>query len=389
MKQLSFIICVLISTVLQGQALRDINYNYAYNPAEDFSFALKPGRFGNQWMIGFKLQLKDTTMRISDYAITWEKRKTLSEKESVVITETDSASRNYQKSSMSGDLSLSVHAEPEILVARVINKRLRRAWLFYKILEPNYPVTFSIRSRNNNPAVNGYVSVADSLVLANNEPVTVSYYDDNFPASLPPFSEAQGKVSKGMAVDSSFTLPVNARTTFSGRGLYLIQRDTNATEGLAVRAEEDYPKFTKVRSLAGPMVYICTKQEYDRLTNSKTDKKQFDRVILSITNDTERAKKLIRNYFRRVELANQYFTSYKEGWKTDRGMIYIVFGVPDEVYKFQDREVWYYQADLFKANFTFLKSPTLFDPDNYVLIRDNKYQQTWYEVIDLWRSARF
>ena len=32
------------------------------------------------------------------------------------------------------------------------------------------------------------------------------------------------------------------------------------------------------------------------------------------------------------------FTSYKQGWKTDKGMIYIIFGAPDEVLKDGERE---------------------------------------------------
>ena len=43
----------------------------------------------------------------------------------------------------------------------------------------------------------------------------------------------------------------------------------------------------------------------------------------------------------------------------------------------------------FKIRFDFARSGSLFDPDNYVLIRDKKYEDTWYEVIDLWRNARF
>jgi hypothetical protein len=97
----------------------------------------------------------------------------------------------------------------------------------------------------------------------------------------------------------------------------------------------------------------------------------------------------MRNYFRQVELANRYFTSYKEGWKTDRGMVYIVFGLPTEVAKIEDREVWTYRRDDLRTTFTFMKSSSVFDPDNYVLIRDKKYQQMWYETIDKWRNARF
>ena len=97
----------------------------------------------------------------------------------------------------------------------------------------------------------------------------------------------------------------------------------------------------------------------------------------------------MRSYFRRVELANRYFTSYKEGWKTDRGMIYIIFGKPDTVFRFNDREVWDYKNDRLEISFTFSRSSSLFDPDNFVLIREKKYENAWYEMIDLWRNARF
>ena len=37
-------------------------------------------------------------------------------------------------------------------------------------------------------------------------------------------------------------------------------------------------------------------------------------------------------YYRRVRFANEEFTQYKDGWKTDRGMIYILFGPPNQVF---------------------------------------------------------
>jgi GWxTD domain-containing protein len=387
MKQLILIVCLLASTYTYGQALRDINYNYEYGASEDFSFLMKPVRAGNQWGIGYRLQLRDTSMRISDYTITWEMRRDLNEKDGSPLS--DSAlSKTTSRSSITGNMFIPVNAQPAVVVAKVIHQPTRRAWIFYRVLESNYPVTYSLR-KEGQPVLQTFVSQTDILNLSGTDPAIISFYNDAFPVSQPPFSESQGRVSKGMKVDSAFTLHPSQSFSLSKKGLYLIQKDTMAVEGLTVRAEDDYPRLGKIASLAGPMVYICTKQEFDRLSNAKVDKKQFDKVILGITNDTDRARKLIRNYFRRVELANQYFTSYKEGWKSDRGMIYIVFGVPDQVYKFHDREVWYYDADLYKVNFTFLKSPSLFDPDNYVLIRDKKYQQTWYEVIDLWRNARF
>jgi GWxTD domain-containing protein len=217
----------------------------------------------------------------------------------------------------------------------------------------------------------------------------ISYYNDNFPAAVPGFSEGMGRVARSMVVDSTFSFNTDEPISFNQTGLYLIQNDTSATTGFTFRVEDDYPRLSKIESLADPLIYVCTKQEFERMKQAKGDKKAFDRVVLSITHDTERARKFMRSYFKRVELANEFFTSYKEGWKTDRGMIYIVFGLPDQVYKFTDREVWSYKNSLFKISFDFVKSGTLFDPENFVLVREKKFQETWYEVIDLWRNARF
>jgi hypothetical protein len=97
----------------------------------------------------------------------------------------------------------------------------------------------------------------------------------------------------------------------------------------------------------------------------------------------------MRNYFKRVEIANQYFTSYKEGWKTDRGMIFVVFGLPDAVYRTSASEIWEYAVQGDKVSFTFVRSATLFDPDNYVLIRKKKVEDIWLQAVDLNRNARF
>jgi GWxTD domain-containing protein len=220
-------------------------------------------------------------------------------------------------------------------------------------------------------------------------PRVISYYTDDFPPAAPAFSEGQARVSGIIKVDSTFLVSPEQQGPDDSTGLYLVQRDTTSKQGFAFRVYADYPKYTKLESLSDPLIYVCTKQESERLKEARGDKKSFDRVILSITGNTDRAKSFMRSYFRRVELANQYFSSYKEGWKTDRGMIYIIFGLPDELYKFTDREVWTYKNDLYKVTFDFVRSPTLFDPDNYVLVRNKKFQDTWYQVIDLWRSARF
>ncbi|MBI5214861.1 MAG: GWxTD domain-containing protein [Ignavibacteriae bacterium] len=48
------------------------------------------------------------------------------------------------------------------------------------------------------------------------------------------------------------------------------------------------------------------------------------------TKETE-VNELMLEYYQRVEFANKNFSHYQEGWKTDRGNVYIVFGEPNNI----------------------------------------------------------
>ncbi|NIA22828.1 MAG: GWxTD domain-containing protein [Proteobacteria bacterium] len=99
------------------------------------------------------------------------------------------------------------------------------------------------------------------------------------------------------------------------------------------------------------LVYISTPSEIRKLKNAPESKrdslwsvfwKKRDPVPTTEKNEAE------IEYFKRVEYANKKFTSYKPGWKTDRGMIYIKYGPPDDIESFpynidsEPYEIWYY-----------------------------------------------
>jgi GWxTD domain-containing protein len=369
----------------QAQALRDIDYSYYYNPSLFFSFDIKPVKQAEHWTIFYKLQLLDTAYTTDDLSITWEKREALSDKQGISqpaeLSSTDSKK-------MIGKLTVSLSQNPQLLVAKITHKIKKQLWIFYKSLDPNFPVSGYLQTSDGEPVFNSYIHTNKTVVVhgfTEGQSLSVSYYNDNFPAAAPAFSEGLARVSQRIKPDSAFFITAAQSITLDKIGAYLIQKDTNSVEGISFRVEDDYPKFNKVQNLVAPLIYICTKEEFQQLRNSGNDKKRFDRGLLGITQDEDRARIFIKNYFRRAELANYYFTSYKEGWKTDRGMIYLIYGEPQQVFKFSDREVWTYG----KTEFSFVRSATLFDPENYVLIRNKKFGSEWYEKVDLLRNGRF
>jgi GWxTD domain-containing protein len=371
----------------KAQVLRTINYNYIYRPAEEFTFSWKVLPRNNQVEIMYLLERNSETVQLADYDVLWEARKDLSEKEGKPVNGIQPAETTA--GSKSGKVVLDASVAGQIIVARVTNATRKRVWLYFQTI-PSIAQPYLMQ--NNRFLLKNYARIDESLSIHGFEtgkPLIVSYYSQNFPSAAPPFSTAQARVAPVMKPDSIYGVTETNTVSYNKTGLYLIQQDTTSATGLAFRIEDDYPKLGRIESLAGPLIYICTKQEYDKLKAAGNDKAAFDKVILTITGNTDRARTFMRSYFRNVELANRYFSSYKEGWKTDRGMIYIIYGLPDAVYILGDREVWEYKNNAFSGQFTFVKSASVFDPENFVLVRDKSYQDTWYQMIDLWRKARF
>lgn len=389
------IVCMamLVPLVAVSQALQDINYSYLYRTGGPFSFRAMPVRTSAGWLIHYELELNAGAGPVSDYMVQWERRDDLRDKSGVDILDDSlsSVTRNPNHQGIAATLRIPLAEGNIILAARIVSAQRKQVWYYPLVLRNDFPVDATVLT-SAGVLIRKYLASGESLKIesaGNSTDLVVSYYSDEFPAAAPAFSEALARVSSTITTDSVMRIGAEQTVTFSQNGLYLIQRDTSSVQGTTFRVYDDYPKYSKLENLVGPLTYVCTRQELQRLKDSGGEKRQFDRIILNMTGDTDRARTFMRNYFRRVEEANEFFASYKEGWKTDRGMVYIVFGPPDEVFKFEDREVWNYNNGHFKINLSFVRSPTLFDPDNFVLIRQKKYTLTWYEVVDLWRNARF
>ncbi|MBN1350405.1 GWxTD domain-containing protein, partial [candidate division KSB1 bacterium] len=56
----------------------------------------------------------------------------------------------------------------------------------------------------------------------------------------------------------------------------------------------------------------------------------------------------MEEYFRRVHYANEVFSGFREGWKSDMGMVYIILGHPNDIERHpfesgsKPYQVWYY-----------------------------------------------
>lgn len=220
------------------------------------------------------------------------------------------------------------------------------------------------------------------------------HFDVRFPVASPPFS-----LSKPKAFDfdshTKFDLALtNGQGEFSANepGIYHFGIDSkNKYTGLTLfQYSPEFPEVNTAEELLSPLRFITSKKEFSKLKNYQSPKKAVDDFWLTTSKDPSKAKKLIKGYYNRVENSNYFFSSFKEGWKTDRGVIYIVFGPPSIVYRSLSGESWTYgeESNYRSLTFNFAKINNPFTNNDYTLERTTVYKNPWYRAVDSWRQGK-
>lgn len=117
---------------------------------------------------------------------------------------------------------------------------------------------------------------------------------------------------------------------------------------LAALVKNDYERAVNM------LKYVARNNELDELRDAPEGERteafaEFWKEHDPTPNTPE--NELMEKYYGRIKNANQMFsTIHKEGWKTDMGMIYIIYGEPDHVethpFELEQKpyQVWYYYA---------------------------------------------
>ncbi len=262
--------------------------------------------------------------------------------------------------------------------------------------ENTFPATDLIMMRPDEdiPIFSNYLDSAKAFRIASiyrqSTEAYMYYYSYDFTPNPPPMAVRGAEASETMSIDSLFSVPVNDSLSFGQKGLYFIQTDTTSLSGISFRITDQYfPRLVAVDQVIAPLRYISTSEEMEELETSQDKKEALDRYLMKITRSQKKAKALMRSYFRNVTEANRLFTTYKEGWKTGQGMVYVLYGTPNQVFRDNDREVWVYNADqdLTDLTFTFAKVKNIYTNQHYNLIPDEDYKKFWFRNIDLWRKG--
>lgn len=220
------------------------------------------------------------------------------------------------------------------------------------------------------------------------------YYNRKFPLPPPPFAFFEYSPFDYNA-DATYILEIdeNLNATFDApaEGFYHFQTDTAGKEGFTLFiSSEEFPEVKKIENMVDPFRFLVSGKEYKEVITADDMKAAVEGFWIDWSGNKERARSSIKAYYSRVEEANRYFSSHVEGWKSDRGMIYMIYGKPNKVYRTPLLETWIYgeENNPLSITFNFVKVINPFTSNDYRLNREDYYKPSWYRSIEAWRNGR-
>ena len=260
-----------------------------------------------------------------------------------------------------------------------INKKMRGVEGDYLLVDAkNLPLMRKYVLRNEPFRVRtaAMINMLDMVISERESAAAVSPYQ--FPEKSLEFS-----------IDSAFSLDlkdgVSALCKLSPNASCFV-RSGETFVPIAHKFYDGFPEIGSVEQMRGSLRYITTDAEF-REMQKQPARVAVDDFWVKVTGHPERALQQIKRYYSRVEDANRFFTLSEEGWKSDRGMIYIVYGPPSVVYKNALSEEWTFGEMGNPLSVRFLFNLEVKDDDcsDYVLVRSDSYRSSWHLAVSNWR----
>ncbi len=248
------------------------------------------------------------------------------------------------------------------------------------------------------PLFSDHIKPYHSYLLKANDsaPQVISghYYNRDFPLPPPPFA-IYNPDPFDYTPDSTFTLIADSAHSAifksTDTGFYHFQFDNKQKEGFSVFiSPDDFPEVKTIEEMISPFRYLVGSKDYEEVLEAQYPKSKIESFWIEWAGSRDRARKSIQAYYERVEDANKLFSSYVEGWKSDRGLIYIVYGKPNKAYREGQVETWIYgeENNPLSITFHFIKVINPFTENDYRLNREEMYKPAWYRAVNIWRDGR-
>lgn len=401
-----FMLTLMNCATTQPLSISKLNVASVYNPASSNIFPEYTAYHQNDSIstIAIRLDTRQLTFINSGKALLKIEYTLYKSLENNIIADSSTYNYEVEKKEDMPYLTLNVNVKTpdsllyicEVLLTDKVKKRPRQLFIEldrrtktncqnYMLISPEYNDTYY---RN-------YFYDDEKIKLTtttlNAKHLIVGRYNYEFPMPPPPYSTKTYRMSMPKP-DTTFLVKNFSSYTFEQTApMFFFRTDSFHKQGIATfKYHDHFPNVKTAYQLIRPLRYMATAKEYRKLEMAPVKKEALDEFWLRAGGSASKARELIKVYYNRVIFANVYFTSFTEGWRTDRGMIYIIFGPPKQVFKYDNKEKWSYGEvrGMRSLDFTFYHVDNSFATNHYVMERSEKYTSVWIDALGSWRRGK-
>jgi len=295
-----------------------------------------------------------------------------------------------------GYFDLAMPSEQNILTLQLIDRNRKSSTIRYFQIDPNnnYGAILLREKNSRKPIVSNEILTQDTLIFENPRDIEIEFNEIQF-KYLHPLPVFYGKKE----LEDQFHL-ASITTVVPSDSLFVV---SDTTQHVLIRSNDgdvlySFSRIPLLKENGGdgasfglPLRYISNREEYAALQASNFSQAALENFWLNLAGSKIKAKKLSGVYYDRVKFSNNQFGTFKPGSLTDRGMIFIAFGKPTNVYRRSTHETWVYgdENNMMALNFTFyLETIPPFGKD-FILSRSPSYKNLWFRAVETWRSGRY
>jgi len=393
---------ISVCTALSSQnRMSSAELSYLYDADHEFIIDHRLAQSNDQVKIYLKFSLNSGMVKISDYNVRFDIR------ENYVSEKKSGSSIRLDSSFIIGNANREFFYEIDLekkdtdnLVVIEIENVVRKKKYFYDI-----PISTNPKFTNNPflifdktgvlPLFKNHVNVGTTVkiknVFENQGSFEINGQIDNKAVAMPPFDDTKPGDPTVIAIDTIYGSTNNEDFDFNNEGFYRINdsSDKSKTTGILV-TNKFFPRYGEYKRMYQPLIYITTSSEYNGIREATDAQKEFENFVFgTVTNKADIASTFIKHYFRRIKDAGYMFTSDQAGWKTDKGMLYQIFGNPRQVFRNENTELWVYDfEDGGRIRFIFDIMKGEGNIKGYKLIRNKKYKDVWMNAVIRWRNGQ-
>ncbi|WP_339605891.1 GWxTD domain-containing protein [uncultured Roseivirga sp.] len=403
MKRLVFtlILTICAQWLFSQSRMSSADVSFLYNQDHEFLIDHRLAQDGNKVKVYVRFILNSGVVKISDYEIQYDIRDSyIDEKHVNSATRLDSAAliaTGFREFIYSFEFEKT--PDQSLIVLEVNNILRNRKFLIDIPIQRNKNTRnqpfLIFEAQRNVPYFSRFVNLDQAVrlvnVFGNDGKYQVQGVVNNQAVAIPTFDEGRVQAPTVIEIDTLYGPVEGEIMKFSTAGYYVINDSTEPSNSMGILVTDPfYPYFGQFEKMIEPLIFISTNDEFKTLRRATDSRMAFeDFVTTRISNGGKVAQDFVKFYYRRVRKSAHLFTSNKEGWKTDRGMVYQIYGNPLQVFRNEEQELWVYAAPnggRIRFNFAVVSAES--NLLEYSLIRESKYKESWMDAVTSWRSGK-